>query len=673
MQPGGAMTDIRWKFRKMVRAEMNQDPMQREFFDEEPINTRLVRESIQNSLDAGIAHVSSGVEDQPVRVRFSLAGIHHPLPPHRAERYFIDLAPHLDAIPELDDAIRALAAHNDLTRDPVPFIVVEDAGTIGLEGNYKQNKDSESRRADNNHFYWFFRNVGRSGKGDTDNGSWGLGKWVFPDASLASAYIAVTRRQSDDDTLLMGQSVLKQHDIDGRQYVPYGYFAAFEDDGFQLPLRASNPEHAPYIDQCIEDFGLQYQSQPGLSIVIPFPRIFDEEAYIETPKMLAAIVDNYFYPIIAGRLEVTLDEGDGSPPIEITADTIDDVLDRADLKKAGERSPGAYRHLFKMTRQCLEVSKGDYIEISASDLLEIGDDGSGLIELRRRYNAYELLAFRISTDVQRKKGAHENTKFRLYVQRDDSLTEGHDYYVRGTLSISEMDFLEGIRARTLLVVDENEPLAAMLRDSEPPAHTSWRPQTSRVAEHWVAPQRRITAIRQAPIKLLRALEAPREGVQKDAFADVFFLEREKGKAAAAVKDNRGKGGIKPPPSPPQRPSDFAISESSDGFRVTADNSAETTPQRARLQVAYDVLRGDPLKLYNRNDFRLRGVGKLPVTIEGGSKEPAPQGSQPKDNELYVRIEDPQNFSISVQGFDPNRDVFVRVEKLEEEAKEDDDS
>ena len=37
--------------------------------------------------------------------------------------------------------------------------------------------------ADNEHFYWFFRNIGRSGKRDEDAGSWGLGKWVFPDAS----------------------------------------------------------------------------------------------------------------------------------------------------------------------------------------------------------------------------------------------------------------------------------------------------------------------------------------------------------------------------------------------------------------------------------------------------------------------------------------------------------
>lgn len=675
------MKDIIWQFRKKVRAEMNQDPMQREFFESEPKNTRLVRESIQNSLDAGIAHVSSGVEDQPVRVRFSLAGIHHPLPADRAERYFTRLAPHINAIPELDDAIRALAARNDLTRDGVPFIVVEDAGTVGLEGDYQQGKDSESNPAQRNNFYWFFRNEARSDKDDTDAGSWGLGKWVFPDASRAKAYIAVTRRQSDGETLLMGQSVLKQHDIDELHYVPYGYFGTFDDDGFQLPLRASEPEHAPYIDQCIEDFGLQYRSEPGLSIVIPFPCSISsgEEEHIETPKMLAAVVHNYFFPIIDRRLEVTLDAGDGTPPIEVTADTINGVLDMADLgEETGERSPDAYRRLFAMTRQCLEVSDDDYTEISDGQLAKIGDDDHLILKLRSRYDEGKLLPFRILTDVQRKGKAPENTEFRLCIQRDDLLTQGHDYYVRGPLSISKMDFLGGVPARTLLVVDEKQPLAAMLRDSEPPAHTSWRPHAARAAEHWVAPQRRITAVRQTPGILLRALEAPREELQKDAFADVFSLAREEGQAAASAKGGQGNRRDRPIKDIEPRPHDFAVSESGDGFRVSIDNSAETKPDRARLRVAYDVLRGNPLNHYNRNDFRLRGVGALSVTIEGGIEEPATQDSQPKDNELYVRIDDPQNFSIGVQGFDPNRDVFVRVEnlsveKLPAEEKDADDS
>ena len=216
--------DIKWRFRKMSRAEINQDPMEREFFEDEPINTRLVRETIQNSLDAGFARTSSH-SDEPVRVRFSLAGIHNPLPAQMAAKYFVGIAPHLDALNEIDDAIARRAAQGDLTHDGLPFIVIEDAGTVGLDGDWEQFDDNENQPADNNHFYWFFRNIGRSGKGDSDNGSWGLGKWVFPDASHASTYIAVTRRRSDDETLLIGQSVLSKHTIDEQRYAPYGYFA----------------------------------------------------------------------------------------------------------------------------------------------------------------------------------------------------------------------------------------------------------------------------------------------------------------------------------------------------------------------------------------------------------------------------------------------------------------
>ena len=656
---------VSWRFREMARAEMNQDPMQREFFEGESINTRLVRESIQNSLDAGIARVSSASDagSVPVRVRFSLAGIHNPLPERQAEKYFTGLAPHINALPEPDDEIGLLAARGNLTRGGVPFLVVEDAGTVGLEGDWEQDKESESQPADNNHFYWFFRNVGRSGKGDTDNGSWGLGKWVFPDASRASAYLAVTRRQSDDETLLMGQSVLVQHNIGGRHYVPYGYFARFAEDGFQIPFRAGESDNDGPIAQCIEDFGLQYRDGPGVSIIVPFPRIYGEETHIETPKMLAAIVHNYFYPIICGKLEVTLDEGDNSAPIEITADTIDSVLGMADLEGAGERSPEAYRSLFRMTRRCSELSGGDHMVIPASGLAKLGDDEyPGIARLRRRYNSYELLAFRVSMDVQKKNGPLQGTEFSLYVQRDDSLTEGHDYYVRGTLSISAMDFLGSIRARTLLVVNENEPLAAMLRDSEPPAHTYWRPQTARVTEHWVATRRRIDDVRFAPRTLLRALEAPRSGVQKDAFADIFPRMRP-ASTAATKPQGRPRSRRARISLPPAKPSIFALSESGTGFRVRLADNVATPPGYARVRVAYDVSNGNPLSRYQSTDFRLRGAGALEVKIEGGRLEPESPDSETPSNELYVSISDPRNFSVSVQGFDSNRDVYVRVDEV----------
>ena len=662
--------DIKWRFREMTPAELNHESMEREFFAGEPINTRLVREAIQNSLDAGVAHVYSGSSSdsaEPVRIRFSLAGIHTPLPASVAKKYFTGLAPHLNALAEPDDTLGVLAARNDLTQDGVRFIIIEDAGTLGLEGNWEQYDDSENEPAENNHFYWFFRNVGRSGKGDSDNGSWGLGKWVFPDASHANAYIAVSRRKSDGEMLLMGQTVLTKHNIESRRYAPYGYFSLSADSGMSLPLRHSESTHSAFIDQCIADFGLQFRTEAGLSIIIPFPRIEDEEAHIETPKMIAAIIHNYFYPIISRKLEVTLDEGDGSLPIEITADTIDDVLAKADLEESGERSIEGYRSLFNMCRDCLKLTEQDYIDISDRDV-RLFSDGNypGIDSLRRRYNEYRLIPFRISTDVQRKRSSKEKSEYRIYIQRDDMLREGHDYYVRGTLAISGMNYLGQVRARSLLVVDENEPLAAMLRDSEPPAHTSWRNQNVyRLSEHWVASNRRINAVRYAPRTLLRAMDTPTDELQKDAFADIFFYERPGDQSRRRPLNRRRING--PLALPPSNPRDFDIqnTHSGTGFRVRIANAAENPPAFARLRVAYEVPRGNPLKQYSPNDFRLHGAGALNVDMQGCHTVVHDQRNQRAGNELFLQIDDPQEFALTVQGFDHNRDVYVRVERTDD--------
>ena len=35
-----------------------------------------------------------------------------------------------------------------------------------------------------------------------------------------------------EDILLMGQSVLKKHNVNGTKYAPYGYWSLREEDGF---------------------------------------------------------------------------------------------------------------------------------------------------------------------------------------------------------------------------------------------------------------------------------------------------------------------------------------------------------------------------------------------------------------------------------------------------------
>ena len=76
-------------------------------------------------------------------------------------------------------------------------------------------------------------------------------------------------------------------------------------------------------------------------------------------------------------------------------------------------------------------------------------------------------------------------------------------------------------------------------------------------------------------------------------------------------------------------------------------------------MAYDRRRGSPLKKYVPADFR---INEAPIKIESdGAKV-----GERQTNRLVVNIQKPE-FSITVAGFDENRDLFVDVQ-----AKEDGD-
>jgi len=116
----------------MQPGEINVDPIEGEFFTTEvigSINDALVRESIQNSLDA-----AAGSDPVTVRLSFynspSLRSNHKDL----ISRYLDGLNPHLHA------------RHAGLQELPSPsetldYILIEDYGTRGLQGDIQQYDD----------------------------------------------------------------------------------------------------------------------------------------------------------------------------------------------------------------------------------------------------------------------------------------------------------------------------------------------------------------------------------------------------------------------------------------------------------------------------------------------------------------------------------------------------
>ena len=667
------MVDLQWRFPKIDPSAPNQESLEWHLMggDGDSINTGLVREAVQNSLDAALSRHSEEYAGEPVRMRFSLAGIQAPLPPDRAARYFAGLTEHLRHLRILDGDLQRRVERGDVAAGAVPFIVIEDSGTTGLTGCPAQTYHDEFNKADDNYFYWFFRNIGRSGKSGNDNGSWGLGKWVFASASQINSCIGVTRRWNDGETLLFGQAVAGSHQVNGNRFHSYGYFSIpGEPPGPSMPLLRSDESHRPYIDQCIADFRLRLRDKPGLSVIVPFPRVMpggpidDEEVDgVITEQLLKAAVLNYFHPIINGRLIITVDSGN-SPEVVINADTIDGVTESLNFSGQGEDSAKAYRKLFDLCRTSVGLPQKNYISLQSPRLPE-----QELEAMRARYNAGELLAFDVRSEVREKPAKiRKGTHFSIYLQRDGELDSGHDHFVRGTLSITERDYIQRHQARSLLLVNEQEPMAAMLRDSEPPAHNRWFPDSPRVKGNWVAAPRIIREVLNYPARLLRLLEAPTEELQKEVFADIFFVPERK--PIPPVCGGDGNNGKKKDDhiAPPNTASLVRISRLDDGFQVrllTGSRSKLGAGDTLRLRAAYSILRvSNPLTRYRPEDFRLHGDGAVDVAITGAEASyPGPF------NEIHLRITDAATFSLAAHGFDPNRDLHIRVDKLASNQQE----
>jgi hypothetical protein len=286
-------TTPQWRFRRMQPGEMNIDPTEAEFFSTEALGSladALVREAIQNSLDA-----RRPGEKLRLRIYFPPPGAF--LAGEQRDRYLDGLTAHLRS------------SHTGLSAETLPgpseslsFLVIEDFGTRGLQGDPAQSEDIEleTENATRNDFFYFWRNVGRSRKHAADLGRWGLGKTVFQAASRINSFFALTVRADDGRRLLLGQSVLKIHLLDGFRTYPYGYFGHFADD-FALPV-----ESADALERFARDFGLERGDSPGLSVVLPYP-----DGEIGPQAIVESVLRHYFMPILAGDFSVAVEHAEG--------------------------------------------------------------------------------------------------------------------------------------------------------------------------------------------------------------------------------------------------------------------------------------------------------------------------------------------------------------------------
>lgn len=639
-----------WRFRVMSPSEINENPVQGEFFTAN-LPERFVREAVQNSLDAKAG-------EAPVRVRFVISGADRALSPERAAPYLNGLRPHYQAVVDAErgagNSKRApsLAERKALFDTRMPFLVVEDFGTTGLRGDVRTNEP----QAEGNDFWGLFRSVGISPKGKDASGSWGLGKWVFPDASKLNAFIGVTRRQDDDELLIMGQAMLKLHKLGDQKYAHYGYFAAAssESEDKWLPMPASsNGRQAPFLKRAVADFGLQDRNQAGTSVVVPHP----EDELADPNKLAWAAITQYFWPILAGDLVVEI-VSSGGPTRTIDADTIGGEVHRCGeaSAKEGEEAAGPMARAIELAAWGMASPPEEHAEADARRSRNVEAIAPNeLPRLRERFARGERLAFTARTKVDR-----TLSPFHVFVEKDATLSKGHDYHVRGHLHVPNMDYIQGFQARALTHVASRSPLGHLLRDSEGPAHDRWNPSAHRLKEKgWPAAAVRVREAQRAAERILEKLAAKPEHKQRDALADLF-PSKPTGRGGTAA--GGGASDWMPPDPGDPKPLPRVLHRRG-GFAVTTDHHDGLVGTTWIVRMAYDVARGTARTAFSRfasglkagcPDFTLLG-GRLSVQHDGCSVEVL------SANELQVAATEPA-ISLLVTGFD-DRDLLVDVSQV----------
>ncbi len=629
-----------WHFREMDRGEINVDPVHDEFFKAQDLADALVREAIQNSLDARRGH-------SRVRVRFRFAVDDQALPPEVAAKYLHGLQAHLDVVaPHLQSSVP------DLT-GPMPFLLIEDSGTRGLTGDPGSDPELDDEDEARNDFYYFWRNVGRTGKGEMDRGRWGLGKAVFSVSSRIRTIFGLTLRADDERRLLLGQSVLKTHILDGRRRAPYGFLAHIGEDSFPHALSQS-----AMLDGFTADFGLQ-RAEPGLSIVVPFHR--DDDLRFE--QVVASVVRQYFYPITRGDLVVTVEENGVIETIRTA--TIDTI--------ANQYAPGDHlTNLCALTRWSMLLSEEEWIQIpepaaGAPKWREEAIAPDQLELLRRRFDAGDRLAFRIHVPVRRKRSRAASSYFAVILEKDEQLKRGEHHFIRRGITIPEVRSPRDKPVRAILVADD-DALSTFLGDAENPAHSDWSERNDKIRNAYENGASTLRYVKNAISQLAALVTTPPAGRAPDLLAEIFSV------TIPAGGDQSGVRRPQPPlsetaataagfPNIPIKPPEqrIKIMPVAGGFALRGSGSIGDVGVTFLAEVAYRTRNGNPFRKYNAFDFTIGDDG-VSLACEGANIRAI-------DGNRLEFLPTRPDFHLALTGFDARRDLMVRLSRKDDDAAE----
>lgn len=601
-----------WYFKTIERGTPERNPREAEFFRLTSPSEAVVREFIQNSLDAR-------KNQRTIKVRISFQSVSK-----RDVAQFVD--------DTLKQHLRACELLGEDYPVEIPCLVLEDFGTTGLDGSFLPDVGKGN-------FYDFWWREGISEKAGQRAGRWGLGKITFHIISKIKTFWGLTVRD-DGRELLMGKALLKTHTIGTERFQYFGYFSA--ENG--LPV-----EDDSVISEFKNHFKITRNSnETGLSIVIPLP---DDE--INFNSALKAVIQHYFFPVLAGTIKVTITDSGRNETMDANNLVVKAAaIDWRDTKWEGidiHRILEFVKTTINEQHFIMEIANPENPEITPQSF------GTQLNTIKTSFLDGRPVKIRIPLHIRKIDGSARDTWFIVLLKRFPEFRKAFECYIRAGIMVTEVRVL-GNRPVAALLVAEDEPVCEFLGDCETPAHTNWNERTEGFDDKYINAARVLRFIKKSMSQIVSILDEPPHERQADFLKEIFSIPREE-------EEGEKKETTQPPDIPPieRKIPLFNISSVRGGFSVILNpgGTGISLPLRATVRVAYDTRGGNPFSLYEKFDFDLSSSS---INIAARDCNIL--------NKILNKLElemTGQNFRLEVTGFDPNRDLVVDIKRKDHEA------
>jgi hypothetical protein len=637
-----------WSFLEKPQGAKARDPMQEEFFQDQSIDGidhALIRETVQNSLDARIGN-------HPVKIVFSLGQ----LTADRAKYWFPkQVQAHFSA--------KEIRLNNlpNWGAEECAYLTIEDFNTKGLEGKI----DSADPKTGGN-FYHFFRAEGVSNKRPGERGSWGVGKIVIPRSSRVRSFFAITRRASEPGLHLMGQAILRHHEVEGKIYTPDGWFSE-EIDGLQTPFSDN-----AITDRLKYDFGLRREKEPGLGLVIPW--IYED--YLTFNRLAAVIAREYFISILSGDLIIELNDSRTDQFAKFDADSLSELKSAAPDDDEFQDSIYLAGSLLGMEQ--FEAVTANVSHITGSSVPDY--DWSNYItdippqDIELALDRGNVVHFKVPMIIQPTKATPETGHFDVLLKKKTG--RHYPIFVRDGLLIPNHPTRKKTPDHIALICASANIVAETLGKSECPAHTDWKASRDKFREqHYREGNRLISFVRDSAQKLVGKLSNEEGKPDHSLLAELLPLPANdapskptmKKEAVSREKEKKEVIDLVTPEIPPIASRCWKLQQVGKEVHLRGNPSGFENARgyRLTLQAAYDIHGRNPFNSHSKYDFDLIRAAREGVDKKSKFHLNLNEHVEIIDGDhgrLTVMVTSPE-FEILFRPADLHRDLIMKVNSL----------